>query len=112
MTELALICRGNKRGAEIPGKQQGSQPGFYRGRATFHARKIHHSQDLDPPSPAPKERGTNWSYLRGGFSERYAAQKSKMVSTGGRTTINSIKSLPARIPLMSRRQADCATLVT
>jgi hypothetical protein len=32
------------------------------------------------------------------FSGRYAARKSKMVSTGGGTTTNSIKSLTARMP--------------
>jgi hypothetical protein len=35
------------------------------------------------------------------FSERYAARKSKMVSTGEGTTTNSIESLTARMPLMS-----------
>jgi hypothetical protein len=40
-------------------------------------------------------------YLRGRFSERYAAQKSKMVSTGEGTTTNSMKSLTVRMPLMS-----------
>jgi hypothetical protein len=59
----------------------------------------------------PKGRRNNCSYLRGRFSERYAARKSKMVSTGEGTTTNSIKSLTAWMPLMSRRQADCATLV-
>jgi hypothetical protein len=32
----------------------------------------------------------------------------KMVSTGEGTTTNSIKSLTARMPLKSQRQADCA----
>jgi hypothetical protein len=50
--------------------------------------------------------------LRARFSKRYAARKSKKVSTGGGTTTNSIKSLTAQMPFMSRRQADCATLVT
>jgi hypothetical protein len=33
-------------------------------------------------------------------------------STGEGTTMNSIKSLTAQMPYMSRRQAECATLVT
>jgi hypothetical protein len=37
-------------------------------------------------------------YLRKRFSERYAARKSKMVSTVEGTTTNSIKSLTARMP--------------
>jgi shikimate kinase len=45
-------------------------------------------------------------------SKRYPARKSKMLSTGGGTTTNSIKSLTGRMPSMPRRQADCATLVT
>jgi hypothetical protein len=53
----------------------------------------------------------NCSYLRERFSERYAARKSEMVSAGGGITTNSMKSLTARMPQMSRRQADCATLV-
>jgi hypothetical protein len=36
----------------------------------------------------------------------------RMVSTGGGTTTNSIKSLTVRMALVSLRQADCATLVT
>jgi hypothetical protein len=43
----------------------------------------------------PKGRRTNYSYLRERFSERYAARKSKMVSTGEGTTTNSIESLTA-----------------
>jgi hypothetical protein len=39
----------------------------------------------------PKGRRTNCSYLRERFSERYAARKSKMVSTGEGTTMNSTK---------------------
>jgi hypothetical protein len=47
----------------------------------------------------PKGRRTNCSYLRGRFSEqRYAAWKSKIVSTGEGTTTNSIKSLTAWRP--------------
>jgi hypothetical protein len=60
----------------------------------------------------PKRRRSNCSYLRERFSERYAACKSKMVSTGEGTTTNSIESLTARMPLMSWRQVDCGTLVT
>jgi hypothetical protein len=44
------------------------------------------------------------------FERRVLRRKSKMVSTGGGTTTNSIKSLTARMFLMSRRQTDCATL--
>jgi hypothetical protein len=52
--------------------------------------KIHHPQDLDPPSLYGSETWMLTSYLRG-----YAARKSKMVSTGGSLTTNSIKSLIA-----------------
>jgi hypothetical protein len=40
----------------------------------------------------------NCSYLRGRFSERYAARKSKMVSSEEGATTNSIESLTARMP--------------
>jgi hypothetical protein len=46
----------------------------------------------------PKGRRTNCSHSRERFSERYAARKSKMVSTGGGTNTNSIKSLTAECP--------------
>jgi hypothetical protein len=36
--------------------------------------------------------------LRERFSERYAARKSKLMSTGAGTTTNLIKSLTARMP--------------
>jgi hypothetical protein len=54
---------------------------------------------------------TNCSYLREKFShcsKKIPARTSKMVSTGGGTTTNSIKSLTARVPQMSRRQKQIA----
>jgi hypothetical protein len=70
-------------------------------RATFHDRqnapftRPWFAQSYSTAVSWPKGRRTNYSYFRGRFSERLAARKSKMVSTGWGTTTNSIKSLNA-----------------
>jgi hypothetical protein len=58
--------------------------------------QIHYLQDLDPLSPALRKCDVGVDQ-KGGEPERYAARKSKMVSTGEGTTMNSIESLTARI---------------